>query len=528
MGALIGIEGFEKYGPAGATTFEAYNAANLMNFNATLTFMPSQSMQSEWVPVSEFTNGLGIITGLNGRGKALGCSAGNNPLQMFRTLPTNYARMIFGFAFKETMQAGNTGGYGGLCFYDGVTAQCGISINVLGQIVIWRGEVSFGTVIYASAPLVIPNTRNYLEVDITVHNSAGAFTIWLNGNQITTMSSQNTRGGTSNNYMNTFSPRVGSSMKFAWDDMYWRDNTDGLATPYGDCGIAGLTPTGDSSVQFSPALSTLGPWYVNQVVATNNGGANQLLLVPVTPTTNMTINSVQAFPDTTSGSINNKGVIYADSAGSPGALLSSGTQVTGMTTNIVLNLPLVTPQALTGGTQYWIGLISDTNWLQWLSDQWTTKGQFKSNTYASGAPNPAGTMGGSFNTPMFWGSCTGAPNNYENLIGSPPPNIVGTNLAYNQSSTVGQEDLFTYSSLPVTPTTVFAIKISTFAAKSDSGARTFTNQIKSSTTDQAGATQTLNGNYVWYSDLYLTDPHTGIAWTGSGVNALTAGYKLTS
>src|SRR5205085_3631609 len=58
-----------------------------------------------------------------------------------------------------------------------------------------------------------------------------------------------------------------------------------------------------------------------------------------------------------------KAVIYADSAGSPGALLATGTAVTytGSTNGSGwFALPLATPVQLSAGT-YWIGFITGAN-----------------------------------------------------------------------------------------------------------------------------------------------------------------------
>jgi len=65
---------------------------------------------------------------------------------------------------------------------------------------------------------------------------------------------------------------------------------------------------------------------------------------------------VAIVPGATSGTAKFKAVAYADSAGAPGSLLSSGTEVVGCTSGSTLTGALITPQSLTAGTPCWIGL----------------------------------------------------------------------------------------------------------------------------------------------------------------------------
>lgn len=85
-----------------------------------------------------------------------------------------------------------------------------------------------------------------------------------------------------------------------------------------------------------------------------------------------------------------KAVIYTDSAGSPGSLVITGTEVTLATAdaNTTKTLSLGATQTLTAGVTYWIGAIYN-NTFTWRGIGGTTK--WKANTYASGAPaSPTG------------------------------------------------------------------------------------------------------------------------------------------
>jgi hypothetical protein len=88
-------------------------------------------------------------------------------------------------------------------------------------------------------------------------------------------------------------------------------------------------------------------------------------------------------------------VIYADSSGSPGALLATGTEVIyrgSVNGSGWLDLPFGSPVALTPGT-YWLGFITgtETEGMGYVYDKATGSRAYNVNTYASGPTNPFGT-----------------------------------------------------------------------------------------------------------------------------------------
>jgi subtilisin family serine protease len=90
-----------------------------------------------------------------------------------------------------------------------------------------------------------------------------------------------------------------------------------------------------------------------------------------------------------------KAVIYADSGGSPGALLATGTEVTytGSTNGSGwFSLPLATPVQLTAGS-YWLGFITSTTTkgIGYRYDSVANSRAFNENSFASGPTNPFGT-----------------------------------------------------------------------------------------------------------------------------------------
>ncbi len=193
-------------------------------------------------------------------------------------------------------------------------------------------------------------------------------------------------------------------------------------------------------------------------------------------------------------------------------------------------MPFGAGQALTGGTSYWIGYITDTSVTMMVESTATTVGWEKTNTYASGAPNPAGTAtNASFTSLAIWGAMSGIANNWRDISNNPAFGYAG-DYSYVTDNVVGHEDLYGVAALSTAPTTIYAVKVSAYMKDSAAGARTVTINTKSSTTDSAGTNAgfTPATTYGWFSSYWLTDPNTSAAWTSSGLNAALMGFKITA
>jgi hypothetical protein len=523
--ALIDFEGFEKYGPSPGVLFQI--PPNFLAFASSITPLISQSFYKEWNSLTWSGNSpsVGLINGLGNKGgTALAiANAFGNSVFLYRFLnavhpETTYTRVIMGFAMAS-FYGSATGAY--LC--DNGTGQCFLGVDTGGR-VIFNGSTNLYTSTNAKVML---GARHYFEMDVFIHNTAGTWRVWMDGILLASGTGANTRAGTSNNYANSIVLVNGNNGYCAFDDLYWRDNTTGTASPYGDCTIKALPVTSDSSVQFTSG-AILGNWVAQQTLSTNSPGANILILVPVTPTVNMTVNSIGSLPRTTAQFGKFKGVIYSDSSGAPGSLLSSGTEVIGSTTGVNLSLPLVTPQALTGGTQYWIGLITDTSIAWQLSNVIESWGQSKANTYTGGAPaGPLSGMTTGLNPWSIWGVCSGSVNYAGVSQVAPPPVSANAMLSYNEATTALAEDLFETQNLTTTPASIYSVKVSVMAKKPTAGVRSMDIRLKT------GA-QTNSGNNTqmipittpkWYSSRFDVDPTTGVAWDATGINGMKVGYK---
>jgi hypothetical protein len=253
--------------------------------------------------------------------------------------------------------------------------------------------------------------------------------------------------------------------------------------------------------------------------------ANQIRLRSYTAPANMTLNSIAVFGNANSGSLQLRAVVYASTA-TGAALLASGPIVTGITSGSVTTMPLTTPLVLTGGTTYAIGCMSDvilTNAFG-VSDG-LSAGFTGTATFASGAPAtlPAVSASQSF---QCWGNCTGAAADWPSLAINPPVD----DSAYIWESTVGDEELFAFPALATAPASVACVVIKARLKRSDAGSRTVDVRCKSGAADTAGtaASVTPGSSYTWVGNYLPTDPATGLAWTGTAVNAAQAGVKVAS
>jgi hypothetical protein len=136
---------------------------------------------------------------------------------------------------------------------------------------------------------------------------------------------------------------------------------------------------------------------------------NQIWLMPVMPTENMTVDDIQMVPLFTEPGSQYAGVIYGDDGtGKPGLLLGFGNVVQNSTTATPITSTFTNPVAVTANTQYWIGFMSDTGQEWQLADDLNNAGCVAmNNTFANGPP---GVFTAAFLVPdiQMWATLTTA------------------------------------------------------------------------------------------------------------------------
>lgn len=499
------IDGFDKYGPIGYVD-------------------TATEILKEW---NTNNTTLGIVGPLSGTtGTALRVSSGvSTDLSLNMGCGGNYARVIGGATVAPTLG----GQFRGVLFGDGAW-HLSIGFNNSGNIVVYRGL--FGSTILAtSTESISTESVHCLEWDITFNNTLGIVKVWLDGNLTSiNLSNQDTINSV-NPYMNTFALYIkatnGTTNWIDFDHLYlwFFIATGGAETPALTNPIIETSfGVSDSAVQFTPTAGVLGT--VARVTTTTSAPvANSLLLRKYTAKTNSTINSVAIIPGATSAAAKFQPVIYSDSAGAPNTLLSTGAEVVGATSGTIMILTLTTAQALTAGTQYWIGYITNTSVLMQLSDT-LLLGYRAANTYTSGAPGTAPAMTSAQASFLIYGNCTVLGNNFSQINENPG---LG-DKSYNQSSTVGHEDLYNFDPLVSTPSVIYTAAIKALVARSDAGARTVDLRTKSGVTSSSGDITGLSPatSYGFLGSHFDIDPDTGVAWGASGLNSAKHGLKIAS
>jgi hypothetical protein len=480
--------------------FDKYGVPNVQFSCSTLT--------GEWTGLSSLTYGS-LVAGRFAGSVALQLTNGATAT---RGLPANYPRLIGGVAIQSTLA-----GINGILFSDAGTYQCSISITTQGKIVLLQGNISNGTQIASTASVVTANSWHYLEWDLTFAAS-GAYTVWLDGAQLFTGTGN--LKSSANAYANAV---VLAGYVCNFDDMYLFDSTGSTNNAVrGDSRVETLFPAADASVSFTPVQGVLGGYY-NLLGLSSSIAANILFLRRYIPSVGGTLANVCVLPQGSAASANFRPVVYADNAGSPGNLLTTGAQITGATAGATLVMPLTTAQTLTAGTAVWLGYMCDTQISMSRQDN-SAVGYSASVTYSNGAPSTAPSMTSGQTSLQIWGTVTGIASNFSEV------NLqqAGGDLSYVASSNVGQEDRYSFASLSSSPVNIAGVKVTALMRKSDSGARTVSMQLASGSTEVAGSAQAPATSYTYLNAYFDVDPNTGAAWTAGGVAGLTAGVKIAS
>lgn len=99
---------------------------------------------------------------------------------------------------------------------------------------------------------------------------------------------------------------------------------------------------------------------------------------------------------------------------------------------------------------------------------------------------------------------------------------------YISSSTVGDQTLFTFDTLP-TSSVIHAVTPIPWVEKTDAGTAQFASEIRLSSTTYTGATQAASdSSYTYFPDVNMTSPATGITWTVSEWNSIEIGVVRTA
>lgn len=259
--ALLWIEGFDSYG--------ATNSVAPTNLPYTY---PSA------VGDTSFRIANGRLSG----GKSLNMGSGT---QITTPLLGNIQTIVIGFAFRWIGSFANIR-IVSLREDDDTTEGLNLRITTGGVLEIYRGNSLLGST--SPTQVITANVWHYVELRVTVHGSTGAYEVRVDGSNVLSDSSVNTRGGSTNNYCNRVrlhSSGVGVNLGATFDDMYILDTTGSANNNFlGNRKVRTIFPNdvGDST-QFTPdtganhaRMSEVGPDGDTSYVESSTSGHKDL------------------------------------------------------------------------------------------------------------------------------------------------------------------------------------------------------------------------------------------------------------
>jgi hypothetical protein len=115
-------------------------------------------------------------------------------------------------------------------------------------------------------------------------------------------------------------------------------------------------------------------------------------------------------------------------------------------------------------------------------------------------------------------------SNFQNVDDNPP----NDDTDYNSSSTPGQYDTYSMGNVSPASGNVLGVGVRMRARKDDAGTRTIAAAIRTNSNDYFGASQNITTSYLYYGEMWETNPNTSSPFSISEVNAIEAGIQLVS
>lgn len=502
----IFVDGFDVYGYTLGRTVEHAFAASVASLGKWTANAGASGDRIQGAPP--------ISTSL---GRSL--TMGNN-VSLYKTLPSAFARVVGGF---HTLYPTTDGNFRLVFSRTGGTLQ-NAAIQLTGSTGLITVYNAANVVVGTGSTVFSTGVSHCIEFDITQHASAGIINIWVDGVAELTVTGLNT-GSSGHDRLTMITPNSGVP-SYRIDHLYtwWYTAAGGSETPALTNPLI-QTDWGESTdaTDFTPVVIAIGELDMSTNIAAT---ANRTFVRKITPVGNMTLDGMRSTPRTTSAIAKFKSVLYADSGGVPGALIDSGAEVVGCTSGSVLTLPFSAGQALTGGTSYWIGYITDTNLQTSMKDSASTNPDsgFFTRLYSSGPENPAPAITIGFDL-SFWGYGTTISDNVDIVS-----EVFPYSANYVESNVVGDKDLFNFPPLDYTPTDVYSVSLNAYAMRSDASAKTMDLIADSGGTEGSGSNAgiTPGTSLQHVTTHFLTDPNTSAAWLPAAVAASKYGYKVAS
>lgn len=478
-----------------------------------------------WDSASVITNAP--VAGRIGNSKAYSVFTSGQFPQLIKSSGSNDQTHHVVFAFSQSaVGASGTRGFQ-ITFYDGTLAQCSFMIEGnTGNLLFYSGNLTTLLGTFAGA---VPLNGNWtaIEIEVTIHNTAGAFHVRLNGNTVDdfALTGVNTRAGSTNAYANKLQMGTNGSltnlMTMKIDDFLWF-STSGAApnTWVGDIRCDTRLPAALAAGTLSPASSTYSMTPAAASSTTTNWPAARILTTtPITSTGAGVVTSLSVTWGSSAFTGKWKLAIYDGTGGTPGALLGQTAEQTNATASTSPVVPLLAPVNVSINSKYFVAILYDNAITSiGIMAGASYPGLSQGATYASGFPANLGNPSLNQATASLWATMILTTVDNATFVSQSD-----ADTTYVYSATIGANDLYTLQPPSSNPVSVLAVQTRLLSRKSDTGTRQARVQVKSGGTVSNGSNFVMGTSYAYTNKLDAVDPATGAAWTVSAVNSLQIG-----
>ena len=430
---------------------------------------------------------------------------------------------VYGSFFYLNRGASSSTNYVYFSFTDAGTAQCTIRMNMDGSVGLYTGGPT-GTLISTTSSVftggVITTPWTSFQFKIVVNNTTGSIEIRQNGgpSNIITQTNVNTRGGTSNSYVNGIAIATNTASASCVIDNLFLNNTSGNAPTNwpGEMRALQQTPTTVVTPNFSVFPVTISQATVSGTASSISQTANTTYYSPFTAADTGTVGSL-TFVMNANLTGNCKFAIYDNTgpSGAPGTILATSSVVNNPTT-ATNTATFSSPPSLVKGVTYYVASVQDTTA--------NYKGLVATFSYTSSTSYASFPV----NNPTF----ASGPGSVNQVVSTLINTINSAGAVYqlteDQDTTYiytasNVEDKYNMSAVVASTYQVVCVQYYAMWKKSDIGTRTAALSVTangSSDTTLTSVTPTLV--YAYSIKTLELDP-TGAAWTPTNVNGAVVG-----
>lgn len=232
MPVPLGYDSFDLYATADIT--KKWSATGLAGSSPSVTIGATGANSTQGLTISSGNGGWAWVS---------------------KAISNNTNDCIVGFRFKWTTNDQTTDFFS---IADGATAHVMFALSNSGQLFAYRGHLA--TLLGTASGSLSSGAFNFLEFRVKVDDSAGTVDVYVNGSNVLSLTTQDTRNGGSaaqwnTMYLGNIQQNLGSKV-YVYDDFYYGDSSSSGAV-LGPCRSKVTLPNGaGNSSQFTPSAGS--------------------------------------------------------------------------------------------------------------------------------------------------------------------------------------------------------------------------------------------------------------------------------